>query len=624
MTYQAEDRFLNRNSAKQGITFLSITAVKSDTLKAEWNLSAGIRSLIVRRLRQEWTQIKLQLRLYKMPKVRLPFEESAAVHHADFPLNGSSSSCLLAVESGAVYMADLGCTGPAGSFIPQARSQLIFTEPVSPLSETDLHIFSILDANMEPDRYSLFDGYGLTYDNSLTLCSDLIELGRAYREPDHIQINSAITADVPVWQTRLVLPGQSLPGTRVLMLSWEFPPNTVGGLAAAVEGLSRELAGLGVEVHVLTCSAADLPACEKREGVYLHRASILQSVEPLDFMEWVGQMNAAFIRTAETLTAQGLMFDLIHAHDWLTGSAASILKQLWNVPLAATIHSTESGRTLQPPHFRQGSPIQETENVLMYEAEAVIVCSRYMEEQVTAQSRIAASKVFRIPNGVHPASISGIPGNKSLEIDASNERLPYGERDDVPGSTQFPGGEIQHVLFLGRLVYEKGIQYLLRAWPALLSRFPRAELTIAGRGPYEPQLRELAASLGLAGRVRFAGFAGPAERAALLAAADAVAVPSLYEPFGLAALEAMAAGRPLVACASGGLPELVEHGVDGLLAQPHSAEALAAALAAVLGDGALAARLGAAGRRKARRFGWAEAAVATAAVYARLLRRERS
>jgi glycosyltransferase involved in cell wall biosynthesis len=156
-----------------------------------------------------------------------------------------------------------------------------------------------------------------------------------------------------------------------------------------------------------------------------------------------------------------------------------------------------------------------------------------------------------------------------------------------------------HVVVPGRLVHEKGHADFLLALQALLAQGRSLRVTFAGGGPLQGALTEDIARLGLSGAVTITG---PLEHAAMLsamAAADLVVAPSRFEGFGLTALEAMALGRPVLATTAGGLPEVIEHGRSGWLVPPNDPAALALALAALLDDAPLRARLAAAGRQRA-------------------------
>ncbi|WP_197479997.1 glycosyltransferase family 4 protein [Paenibacillus swuensis] len=621
------DKQSDVKSAPNNDTYLTYAVTPEGDIAWEWNVSSAMQAMITRHMKQPWHEIPLVMRTYTLSS------DDREAAYEDFPISDEP----LAVNRTRCGLtspwAELGYLSHGNPFIPILRCG---QDPDKP--------FPIIISTGDMSNVTVggwwgtevFDGYGLGYkgNDGLPPRSDDSAMGRppSYAAPSSFSaalssMSAALSpfSVAPSSMSAAPLPSAVSRGCKsnfpaVLMLSWEYPPHVVGGLAASVEGLSRGLSRLGWEVHVLTIQTEHAPAYQWSDGVHIHREPDLRSATPLPFMEWVFAMNLAFLRGAERLTREGCRFGLIHAHDWLTGAAAAQLKQSWKVPLAATVHSTEAGRSLGHQGSRGQMAIREADRALAYEADHVLVCSRYMAAEIFAETGISVSKLTVVRNGVDAEAWAGQDAAGDPKDIRETSHGFVGEAADLSSRFEPAGAGEQHIVFLGRLVHEKGAQYLLRAMPLLLRRCPQARLTLAGAGPYEPQLRALAAELGLAApRVRFAGFAGPAARRALLAGAAVVAVPSLYEPFGLVALEAMAAGRPLVACASGGLTELVEHGVDGLLAAPRSAEALAEQLAAVLGDGALAARLAAGAQRKALSCGWAEPAAEVSRLYARLL-----
>jgi len=172
------------------------------------------------------------------------------------------------------------------------------------------------------------------------------------------------------------------------------------------------------------------------------------------------------------------------------------------------------------------------------------------------------------------------------------------------------------IAFLGRLVPEKGVQVLLPALAALLPACPGARLVIGGRGPYEGTLRQLARDLGVASRVTFAGFLNERGRNRLLNQARVAVFPSLYEPFGIVALEAMASRVPVIVSDTGGLMEVVEHGIDGFKVPPGRPDLLARYIGLILANPGLGAELCARAWRKVLTvYDWKYIARETAAVY---------
>jgi glycogen synthase len=378
----------------------------------------------------------------------------------------------------------------------------------------------------------------------------------------------------------------------VVMLSWEYPPHLVGGLARHVYAVARELAAQGHAVHVLTRSAPGLPDSAVEEGVHVRRVAPYFQ-DPRDFRLWVCHLNFALMEEGARLLAQLEGPVVLHAHDWLVAYAARGLKSLMRVPLVATIHATEHGRH-GGIHDDGQQYINDVEWWLAYEAWRVIVCSQSMRTEVRNLFGLGDDKVAVIPNGIDL---------KARVADAASVRARF----CAPGE--------RLVFFIGRLVPEKGVGVLIEAVPLLLRRHP-VRVVIAGTGPYGDELKRRAAALGVAAYVNFAGFVDDVTAQALLQAADAVVVPSTYEPFGIVALEAMAVGTPLVASSVGGLAEIVRHEFNGLQALPGQPGSLAEQIDRLLRDGALAERVADAARRDVEeQYTWASIARATAAVY---------
>ncbi len=394
---------------------------------------------------------------------------------------------------------------------------------------------------------------------------------------------------------------------RVLMLSWEYPPVLVGGLGRHVHALAEALAAGGHDVTVLTRHATGAAYDEVRAGVRVVRVPedpplFVFDTEPL---AWTMAFNHALARVGLGLAEQDRP-DVLHAHDWLVAHAAATLKHHLGVPLVATVHATEAGRHQGWLPGAVNKAIHSVEWWLTYEARRVIACSAYMRWEVTRLFDLPADTVDVVPNGVVTDRWRPVPAR----IAAARRRYAG-------------GGPL--VLFVGRLVYEKGVHDLLRAMPRLRRRHPGLRLVVAGGGPHEPTLREQARRLRLGRSVAFAGFVGEQDLPALVAAAQCVVVPSIYEPFGLVALEAAAAGTPLVVADVGGLRELVERGVAALRFDPADVAGLAAAVDSLLSDQVLARRIARRSRAAVGRdFAWPVIADRTVACYDRARREERA
>ncbi|MEO7262883.1 MAG: glycosyltransferase family 4 protein [Jatrophihabitantaceae bacterium] len=383
-------------------------------------------------------------------------------------------------------------------------------------------------------------------------------------------------------------------------MSWEFPPLVVGGLGRHVGQLARQLAALGHEVRVLTRGSRAEPEQQRFEEVTVWRAAADELA--IDFgsesvLAWTQAFEHSLTRAGLLLVA-GWRPDVIHAHDWLVAQTAHTLRQVTGSPVVVTVHATEHGRQqgwLTDPVPRA---IHSVERWLCREADAVIACSRFMAEQVSELFQLEPGEVRVIGNGV------------DLDLAAESH-----SEDETGAAAAGPGWPL--LVFAGRLVHEKGLQELIKALPLLRQELPELRLVVAGAGQQLADQQDRAARYGVSDLICWAGFLDAAELARLLRAADLVVVPSLYEPFGMVALEAQLAGTPVAVSDTGGLAELVEPGRTGLRFAPQHPAAIAAAVREVVADPAAARQRAATAQRRAREeFGWAAVASRTAEVYA--------
>lgn len=385
---------------------------------------------------------------------------------------------------------------------------------------------------------------------------------------------------------------------RVLMLSWEFPPRSIGGLGRHVAGLTQALAEAGEAVDVVTPWVPGTPTFSQTGLLRVHRVRV-ETEDKDDFLNWVFHFNTALAAYGGDLLREEPEINLIHAHDWLVAYAAVSLKQNHRIPLLVTIHATEYGRN-------RGifTPLQERihhlEWWLTYEAWRVICCSQFMKEEIRKIFQVPEDKIDVIPNGI------------DVERFQKKRSLPEGIRCRLA-----PEGE-KLVFFIGRLVPEKGVQTLIEAVPQVISDFPKTRFIIGGRGPYGQELQELVRRLGVENQVIFLGYIDDHLRDQLYQEAALTVFPSFYEPFGIVALEAMAAGTPVVVSDVGGFREIVTNGVDGWRVPPGDSKALAAVIKRVLGSEELAHKVAEQGRRRALEFQWSEIALGTMEVYKRI------
>jgi glycogen(starch) synthase len=317
----------------------------------------------------------------------------------------------------------------------------------------------------------------------------------------------------------------------ICILTWEFPPRIVGGIARHCSGLSKALVKQGHEVHVVTLDFPGAPTFEELEGVKVHRVKI--ELGHPHFITWAFIFNH-FMEKVVAGLSRNIDFDIIHIHDWLTTPAGIASKSFLGKPLVCTVHSTEVGR-VQELRSPDSYMIDSLEWWMTYEAGKVILCSSSMRAEMSNHFHLPSEKVVVIPNAIDTSEYE-----RNVDKEAVKRRYGIGPYERL-------------VLFVGRLVPQKGVEYLIRAIPLITQQHNRTKFIIAGDGWSRSHLESIAASIAGRDRVRFLGFISDSDRVELLMSADALVVPSIYEPFGIVALEGMAAGVPIIASNVGGL-----------------------------------------------------------------------
>ena len=330
---------------------------------------------------------------------------------------------------------------------------------------------------------------------------------------------------------------------KILMLTWEYPPRIVGGIARVVNDLSKRLIKDGHDVYVVTYREGNAPYYENDKGVNVYRVDNYM-INPNNFIDWIMQLNFNMVAKVNELIAKGEKFDVVHAHDWLVAYAAKTLKNSYDLPLVSTIHATEAGRN-GGIHNEVQRYINDTEWMLTYESSEVIVNSKFMKNDLQRLFGLPYEKTNVVANGINSTAYSGIEKDYDFrrQYAADNEKI---------------------ILFMGRLVYEKGVQHLISAMPKILANYHDAKLIIAGKGGMLDELKAQVQAMGLGQKVYFTGYLNAKQVSKMYKCADISVFPSTYEPFGIVALEAMLAGVPTVVSDVGGLNEIVEHRVDGM------------------------------------------------------------
>ncbi len=382
---------------------------------------------------------------------------------------------------------------------------------------------------------------------------------------------------------------------KILMLTWEYPPRVVGGIARVVHDLSHRLIKDGHDVTVVTYRDGDTPYYENDKGVEVHRVDNYM-IKSNSFIDWILQLNFNMIAKASELISKGEKFDVIHAHDWLVANAAKALKHAYDIPMVATIHATESGRN-SGIHDENQRYINDTEWLLTYEATEVIVNSNYMKGHVQGLFGLPFDKIDVIPNGINLNLYTGIERDYDFRrrYAADNEKI---------------------ILYLGRLVYEKGVQNLISAMPKILNGYHDSKLVIVGKGGMLDELRAQVDHMGLGNKVYFTGYMNGKDVQKMYKCADVAVFPSTYEPFGIVALEAMLGGVPTVVSDVGGLNEIIEHGVNGMKSYAGNPNSIADSVLALLYDHQLAANVSKAAKQTVKeQYNWNKIAQDTHFVY---------
>ncbi|MFY2858690.1 glycosyltransferase family 4 protein [Mycobacterium sp. THU-M104] len=397
---------------------------------------------------------------------------------------------------------------------------------------------------------------------------------------------------------------------KILMVSWEYPPVVVGGLGRHVHHLSTALAEAGHDVVVLcrrpsgTDPSTHPTSDEIDEGVRV----IAAAQDPHEFgfgtdmMAWTLAMGHAMVRAGMVIkrhdTDRPWRPDVVHAHDWLVAHPAIALAQFYDVPMVSTIHATEAGRHSGWVSGSISRQVHAIESWLVRESDSLITCSASMGEEITELFGPGLAGITVIRNG----------------IDVT--RWPFAPRRPRTGPAE--------LLYLGRLEYEKGVHDIIAALPRIRRSHPGTSLTVAGTGTRQNRLVEQARKHRVLRSTRFVGHLGHPELLAALHRADAAVLPSHYEPFGIVALEAAAAGAPLVTTNIGGLGEAVINGTTGVSCAPRDVAGLASAVRSVLDDPVAAQRRARAAReRLTSDFSWQTVAEQTAQVYLAAKRGER-
>ena len=414
-----------------------------------------------------------------------------------------------------------------------------------------------------------------------------------------------------------------LPGANALRIGffvWEYPPRIVGGLGTYAEYISREYMDMGHDVTVFTLNPGDLKTREILKGVEIHRPKIADAsnVFPMfvveDLRKWgkdIRFFNDVFIYNVLSATKfvngliakEGYNFDVVCVHDWLSSVGGLIIKNETKIPVVFHVHSTEWGRSGGP-----GSEVvSHLERATAESADKIITVSHTMRDDLVRHGW-PETKISAVWNGIDPEQYNP---ERCPREDVGRIRARYGIK-----------GDERMLLFLGRLAWVKGVTNLIQAMPAILRDYPRTKLVILGKGDEQLDIAETASRLGISDRIvcRF-DFVSEEERVLHYAAADICVFPSVYEPFGIVCLEAMAMEKPVVVGAHGVVgfrEQVVPSGPDqnGVHVNGEDMADIAWGVKEALSDPERAKAWGRNGRRRALEyFTWRKTAEQTLKIY---------
>jgi glycogen(starch) synthase len=368
------------------------------------------------------------------------------------------------------------------------------------------------------------------------------------------------------------------------MVVWEFPPEVASGVASHTDGLAHAMAAAGHDVVVFTRSHPSVSDDVEIAGVRVLRAEIaLPWIPEEDLIAKTASANHHLVGLAASLGEWRP--DVVHCHDWQTAWAGDVLSRLFDVALVATFHGTE--RTRHGGHLPPGRPsdVHTIEWWLAFRAQRIITTTHLLAREIASGFELDPDRIDVIANGIEPLWWRSAGAPDGDRDDHDDHGVDAGV--DAGVDSEYPS----YVLTWGRVQYEKGFQVLVRAISTIRSTVPGLGCIIAGRGSFLPELQSQIDLEGVSDLISLPGFLTDTELRSAIHRASCVVIPSLYEPFGVVALEAMAAGAPLIVAETGGLAELVSGTGAALMFEPGNAEQLAEAITQVVTEPEIAAEL---------------------------------
>jgi glycosyltransferase involved in cell wall biosynthesis len=379
---------------------------------------------------------------------------------------------------------------------------------------------------------------------------------------------------------------------RIALLSWESLHSiAVGGVAAHVTELAAALWRMGNEVHVFTRTGQGQTDYAMIDGVHYHRCPF--DLNP-NFIAEMNNMCRSFAYHFIQIENVSGTFDLIHGHDWMTANALAEIRNTRNKRTVFTLHSTEYGRCGNVFYEGQSRHIRNLEWYGGFVADKIITTSDTIKKEAKWIYNFEDRKIALVPNGVSLQKFAGPVDPWSVK-----RWHNVGVWDPI-------------CLFVGRMVVQKGPDLLLEAIPSVLAEFPHPKFFFIGDGYMRRGLEHRAWQLGVQHACRFLGYVLESDLVKFYKTCDMVCIPSRNEPFGIVALEAWAAGKPIIVTHNGF--DYVWHDVNGLKVYDNP-NSIAWGIKSILSDLGKAKWMGTNGRRTADELSWDNIARMTLGVY---------
>lgn len=404
---------------------------------------------------------------------------------------------------------------------------------------------------------------------------------------------------------------------KVLMYGWEFPPFNSGGLGVACLGLTQKLIETGVDVNFVLPRKVDINfegvnflfADQEKTMDYKTATEFYSGYHTFDsYTKIIESVNSKTLNLGQTLYdeviryaqladrfANEVDFDVIHCHDWLTSLAGIRTKEISGKNLILHIHATEYERT----GGHCNPVIYDIEKYSMEKADKVLAVSQITKDIIIKHYGISADKIEVIHNGI--------------DVDSEKAKLVT---QKIPNLEVLKSGGQKIVLFIGRLTYQKGVEYLLLAIKRALEFDSKILFVISGTGDMEHYLVDQVARLGISDKVVFTGFLRGGELAHIYKLADLYVMPSRHEPFGLVALEALVHETPVIVSTNSGVAEVIS---NCLKVDYWDTEEMANLIVATLNYPSLHSLLKSLGSSEVAKVTWQEAARKVLSIYKAIL-----